>query len=82
MAECEKNTVQATPTYPARKTTDSSPRQDAADNIFTEAMPQTRPYRERLARQLGDEYKGAEKYRLREDDKREKHWKKIGSISQ
>ena len=69
---------QATPTFPARKTTDSSPRHDAADNTFIEAMPQMRPYRERLARQLGDEYKGAEKFRLREDDKREKHWKRWG----
>jgi len=53
-----------------------------ADNTFTQAMPQTCPYRDRLTRQLGDEYKGAEKYRLGEDDKREKHWKMIGSISQ
>ena len=72
---------QATPTLPVRKnTTDSSPRQDA-DNTFnqdTEAMPQMRSYRERLAQQLGDKYKGAEKYRLREDDKREKHWKRWG----
>lgn len=72
----------ATPTYPARKTTDSSPKRDAADNTFNQAtepsMPQTRPYRERLAQQLGDEYKGAEKYRLMEDDKRTKHWKRWG----
>jgi hypothetical protein len=68
-----------TPTYPARKTTDSSPRQDAAENTFTQATAaERRPYRERLAQQLGDKYKGAEKYRLREDDERKKHWKRWG----
>lgn len=71
---------QTTPVFPARKTTDSSPRQDAVDDtlIQTETMPQTRPYRDRLAQQLGGEYKGAEKYRLRQDDTREKHWKRWG----
>ena len=70
---------QPTPTYPARKTTDSSPKQDAAENTFTQATEaERRPYRERLAQQLGDQYKGAEKYRLREDDERKKHWKRWG----
>jgi hypothetical protein len=70
---------QATPTYPARKATDSSPRDDAAEKTFIQAQEATRrPYRERLAQQLGDEYKGAEKYRLREDDERKKHWKRWG----
>ena len=70
---------QPTPTYPARRATDSSPKQDAAENTFTQATEaERRPYRERLAQQLGDEYKGAEKYRLREDDERRKHWKRWG----
>ena len=71
---------QSPPTLP-RKTTDSSPKQDAADDTFnqtTETMPQTYPYRKRLAQQLGDEYKGAERYRLRQDDQRKKHWKRWG----
>lgn len=67
---------QPIPTYPARKATDSSPRQDTAENTFTQA--ERPPYRERLAQQLGDQYKGAEKYRLREDDERKKHWKRWG----
>lgn len=69
---------QPTPTYPARKVTDSSPK-DATENTFTQATEaERRPYRERLAQQLGDQYKGAEKYRLREDDERKKHWKRWG----
>lgn len=36
------------------------------------------PFRQRLAEKLGVEYKGAERYRLQQDDKREKHWKRWG----
>jgi hypothetical protein len=35
-------------------------------------------YRQRLAQKLGGEYQGAEKYRLQQADKREKHWKRWG----
>ena len=35
-------------------------------------------YRERLAKKLGVEYKGAERHRLEQDDNREKHWKRWG----
>jgi hypothetical protein len=71
---------EATPTvYPARKNTDSSPKQDAGEDTFIQATESIRrPYRERLAQQVGDDYNGAEKYRLREDDERKKHWKKWG----
>ena len=70
---------QPAPTYPSRKNTDSSPKSDAPEKTFTQATEaERRPYRERLAQQLGDEYKGAEKYRLREDDERKKHWKRWG----
>ena len=71
---------QPTPMYPARKAaTDSSPKQDAADDTFTQTTDAIRrPYRERLAQQLGDEYRGAEKYRLGEDNERKKHWKRWG----
>jgi hypothetical protein len=41
-------------------------------------MPKTGSFRERLAQQLGDKYKGAEKYRLDQDDARKKHWKRWG----
>ncbi|PPQ83621.1 hypothetical protein CVT25_006306 [Psilocybe cyanescens] len=40
--------------------------------------PPQRPYRERLAQKLGNEYIGTEKHRLQQDDKREKHWKRWG----
>lgn len=38
----------------------------------------TIPYRDRLLRQLGNEYRGAERYRLEADRKKEVHWKKWG----
>ena len=40
--------------------------------------PPVRPYRERLAQELGEVYKGTEKYRLEQDDNHEKHWKRWG----
>ena len=40
--------------------------------------PPLRTYRERLIERLGDKYKGVEKYRLEQDDKRERHWKRWG----
>jgi hypothetical protein len=39
---------------------------------------QPKSYRQRLAEALGTVYKGAEKYRLQQDDLREKHWKRWG----
>jgi hypothetical protein len=36
------------------------------------------PYRVRLAKKLGAEYKGTERYRLQEDDQKEGHWKRWG----
>ena len=41
-------------------------------------MPKTGSFRERLAQQLGDNYKGAERYRLNQDEDRKKHWKRWG----
>jgi hypothetical protein len=35
-------------------------------------------FRQRLAEKLGTEYNGAERYRLQQDDRREKHWKRWG----
>lgn len=40
--------------------------------------PPLRTYRERLIERLGDKYKGVEKYRLEQDAKRERHWKRWG----
>src|ERR1700722_14774713 len=36
------------------------------------------PFREELQENLGDKYRGAEKYRLEEDQNGEKQWKKWG----
>ena len=68
---------QATSTQPPKKSNpDSSPREDGEEADAT--TPPVRPYRERLAEKLKNDYKGTEKYRLEQDDKREKHWKRWG----
>jgi len=38
----------------------------------------TIPYRDRLSQRLGNEYHGAERYRLESDRKKEVHWKRWG----
>lgn len=67
--------TQTTPTQPPRKNAES-PGQDRDEPDAT--TPPVQPFRERLVQKLGSEYKGAEKYRLEQSDKREKHWKKWG----
>ncbi|KAL1710615.1 Six-hairpin glycosidase-like protein [Schizophyllum commune] len=37
-----------------------------------------RPYRERLMEKLGEEYPGAERFRLLQDENKERHWKRWG----
>lgn len=67
----------ATPTPPPRKNNgDSSPKEDQEQPDA--ATPPLQPFKERLAQKLGNDYKGAEKYRLEQDNKREKHWKRWG----
>ena len=38
----------------------------------------TRPFRQRIAEQLGPEYHGAERLRLDQDCRKERHWKRWG----
>ena len=38
----------------------------------------SKSYRDRLAQKLAGEYRGAERFRLLQDEKRERHWKKWG----
>ncbi|KNZ80267.1 hypothetical protein J132_06693 [Termitomyces sp. J132] len=63
----------STPAPPPKlaRSSDSSPRY-----LAEAGEPQT--HRQQLAQKLGGEYQGAEKYRLLQDDKREKHWKRWG----
>ncbi len=82
----------APPTPPPRKTTSDTPPVVAAkqkgpeDDEDADGGGGTReggqgssiPFRDRLASKLGGDYDGAERYRLRQDDKREKHWKRWG----
>lgn len=43
-----------------------------------ESAEAPRRYCERLIEQLGAQYKGVEKYRLLQDEEKERHWKKWG----
>lgn len=69
----------STPTQPPKreKQPDSSPKNPQVEES-EEANTDTRTYRERLASKLGNDYKGAEKYRLQQDGKKERHWKRWG----
>lgn len=49
---------------------DGSPTKEGVDG--------PRPYRDRVFEKLGGHYKGVEKYRLLQDEKKEKHWKRWG----
>ena len=65
-----------TPNPPPKSTKpipDSSP---PKDDIESAEAP--RRYRERLIEQLGTLYKGVEKHRLLQDEKKERHWKRWG----
>jgi hypothetical protein len=69
------------PTTPApmpkrEKQSDSSPKVPQVEETAETAYSRT--YRERLTSTLGDEYKGVEKYRLLQDGKKERHWKRWG----
>lgn len=71
-----------TPTQPtaaappkSTKPTDPSPNSDQVD---PRPQQDDRSYRERLASRLGAEYQGVERYRLEQDQKRERHWKRWG----
>ena len=39
---------------------------------------ETRSYIQRLIEKLGHNYKGVERYRLQQDEKKERHWKRWG----
>jgi len=72
----------ALPNLPKKPTSDQSPKIDDVnggdDAEEGEEVAENVPFRQRLAERLGKEYKGAERYRLIQDDKREKHWKRWG----
>lgn len=49
-------------------------------NLTPDADPSvpTKKYRQKLSEKLGSKYQGTEKYRLEQDEKRERHWKRWG----
>ncbi len=70
-----KDTTNTPNTAPQRKNDNPDSEGDVGQAAAT---PPLRPYRDRLSEKLGDKYKGAEKYRLAQDNAREKHWKRWG----
>lgn len=53
-------------------------RPDAAQQEGGEQTPEQTPYRDRLAAKLGADYIGVERYRLEQDNAKERHWKRWG----
>ena len=62
-----------TPTQPPPKLrpADVAPKESGENQQYSS-------YRERLTATLGNAYKGAERFRLLQDDRRERHWKRWG----
>ena len=69
------NTLQTKSVQPLK--TSKLPEQAQANNDVPEGR-YTIPYRDRLLRRIGNEYCGAERYRLEADRKKEVHWKRWG----
>lgn len=63
-----------TPTLPQKtgKLSDTSPKNQGQDPKHGKS------HRQRLAKELGPDYQGAEKYRLVQDGRKERHWKRWG----
>ncbi|KAF9227458.1 hypothetical protein BS17DRAFT_466442 [Gyrodon lividus] len=59
---------------PPLKSSKSSPR--GATRTEDDAVPNN--YRQRLSDRLGADYQGAERYRLQQDEARQRHWKRWG----
>jgi hypothetical protein len=56
---------------PKLKPADAAPKESGENEQY-------RSYRERLTARLGNAYQGAERFRLLQDDRRERHWKRWG----
>ena len=69
-----------TPTPPIAAPPKSSKALDQLPNNDQDARRQQddRFYRERLASRIGADYKGVERYRLEQEERRERHWKRWG----
>jgi len=72
----------APPNLPKKPASDQSPKAvddvNGGDDAEEEEAMETVPFRQRLAKKLGEDYKGAERYRLIQDDNKERHWKRWG----
>ncbi|KAF9501663.1 glycoside hydrolase family 63 protein [Pleurotus eryngii] len=51
---------------------------DSSPKAINDRPEDYQPYRERLARRLGQEYKGTERHRLQQDEEKDRHWKRWG----
>lgn len=61
------------PTLPSKA---GKPQESNASPTSNENAPE--PYRDRIRQKLGSDYKTIEQYRLDQDNKRERHWKRWG----
>ncbi|KAA1475157.1 hypothetical protein DENSPDRAFT_883343 [Dentipellis sp. KUC8613] len=66
-----------TPSKPPPKLTKPAP-DPAAPAPAEDAEDDPRPYRERVREKLGSDYRTTEQYRLLQDEKHERHWKRWG----
>jgi hypothetical protein len=66
--------VSSTPQKQPPKANKSAP--DASLKPVDDALPKT--FRQVLQEKIGDQYRGAERFRLAQDGERKKHWKKWG----
>ncbi|EJF65137.1 hypothetical protein DICSQDRAFT_79030 [Dichomitus squalens LYAD-421 SS1] len=64
-------TTQNGPDPPKMPTEQTPPKQSHPD-------VDTRPFRQRIAEKLGENYHGTERFRLDQDNKKERHWKRWG----
>lgn len=66
------------PAPPKASKTEPSPKQPAPADPTTIPAADGRSYRERMIEHLGHRYIGVEKFRLQQDEDRERHWKRWG----
>lgn len=55
-------------------------RSNATPNAYTKSHPAAAPrnYRDKITTQLGADYESVERYRLLQDERKERHWKRWG----
>lgn len=65
-------------TPPNAPTPPPKPKLAKSSDSAAEADGERQTYRDRLIEKLGHDYKGVERYRLEQDEKKDRHWKRWG----